>query len=347
MNKFVKIIGANALLFGGMLLASCGGKASVNVEKVTDFTFNGQTGEFSFKGVKEAKHYYVRVYNQHEYKTVDEKQVELAIEDKVPVAARRVRHKADQVDYSGEVALDNLQGGHDYDVCVFTYVKDADGEFQTAYTDPTAFICVGTYKTPELEYSGKKLLAGENKDGKLQITIRSNFFGFDSNYDQGAPDYEFKIYDSTDAVKETKVLHYADVQTEAVEGTSKSGEKTITYNHKGVVTFDKEYDFLTSKISVQVLSTDSTHWVSSGVSNKGVLQDVLGDPNAEETGGNNSDTKGGGGTKSEEGGNQGDPGQQSGEPAQQSGEPAGSEGSKAEGSGDGSKAEGSGEGPGA
>ena len=277
MKKPISLLATSALIAGSFILAGCGGNggSSVQLEKVTNFQINNETGEFSFTGVKVAKTYYVRVYNHKETKTgEDGKEVEIPLEDKVPVAARRIRFKADVTEYSGEVDFANLVAGNDYDAYVYTYVKNDAGDLEFVYTDPSAFVFKAHYSTPVLvngnTYAIDNIEVGPTE---MKITFGDDFLS--DEYMERDPNYKFTLYDLNNTEKTSVTLKASDVVVEESEDSGSKGSKGPTETRSLVATFPGVYSLDQYKISAQILSTNSAAYYDSEVSEKVLLKDAF------------------------------------------------------------------------
>lgn len=288
MKKTFKILAVSALLVGSMFVVGCNGKQPLKIDTVTNFQINNETGEFSFTGVEEAKTYYVRVYNHSEK---DEEGKELALEDKVPVAARRIRFKSEVTEYSGELDFSNLVAGNDYDAYVYTYVKNDDGDLEFAYTEPSAFVFKTKYTTPTLKYkkattncgnttySDAYLVSSEVEEGNLKIILGDDFFAFNSGeYALRDPSYQINIFDLSGTKVDSKILTKDDVKTETTESTNQCGQTTISTSREAVAVFTGDYTLEDFMISIKIISTNSQAFYDSEESEAGVVGEVTSRP---------------------------------------------------------------------
>ena len=278
MKKMTKIFLAS--LTAGLLsvgtfaaLAGCDKTAEVTPEIVTNFTINAETGEFSFTGVEVAKTYYVRIYNHSEK---NEDGTEIPLEEKMPVAARRVRFKSDVKEYSGEVDFSEFTAGADYDAYVYTYIKTDDGDLIFASTEAKPFVYKTTYDTPAID-SDK--LTAEIEAGKLSLTFNNAFFT-DQYLDQD-PSYLVTLYRG-DNVVATKTIANSDVQVKRTESTNSSGLVEVTVTSFAKTTIDAVAELDGYALTVQVISTNDKAYYDSAVGAKVDLSSLVKAPETDD-----------------------------------------------------------------
>ncbi|MCR5355534.1 MAG: hypothetical protein K6E43_08105 [Lachnospiraceae bacterium] len=208
-NRRLKIAGlltvATLMLGSTLMIGGCGKKAAYVPESVTDLQFDFETGEYSFNGVEGAKSYYVRIFDAAA--SDDEKDM--------PAAARRIRAHADQVEYTGAAALDDLKPGTTYNVYVYTYEKDENGDLVSSKCDPVTGVYKKAYET-----SDGTGLECVQEGTKITLNLTNDFFS--EEYLDKEPQYLVKLYKDGQQVDE-KTLGFANLEQKEPETSGDMG----------------------------------------------------------------------------------------------------------------------------
>jgi hypothetical protein len=219
-------------------------KASVRPEVVSDFSFDFESGEYSFTDVENAKHYNVRIFEANP----SEESADM------PVAARRVRDSEGAEKYQGVIDLSELKPGESYQAYVYTYAKDAGGDLVFEMTEPLT----GVYKTPYSTPDGSGVTAYKDAGG-VTVDFGNDFFT--EEYLDKAPTYVVTLLKDGQQVEQIELTAEQVVSVEVQEESS-SGDPEISIKSSASIHFSKEGDSLT----VQVISKDGTAYYDSEVS---------------------------------------------------------------------------------
>ena len=274
--------------------AGCAGSGKTNTvlpDVVQDFTFDFETGEFSFADAENAKTYNVRIFEANPSEDSAD----------MPVAARRVRDREGYDKYEGFIDLSELHPGESYKAYVYTYAKDANGDLVYVMTDALT----GVYKAPYSTCNGTGVEAVP-ENGGVTVTLSGDFFS--DEYLNKEPSYLVKLYKDGEVVDQ-KTIAYSDVEVVTREEEDSSGNVETVTEATVTVHFDKEGD----SVTVQVISTDSTAYYDSEES-----APIAVTAPAPQGGEGGSGGEGGEGGSGGEGGDQG--GDQGGEGGGQGGE---------------------------
>ena len=238
-------------------------KQSVQPDVVNSFTFDFESGEYSFADAESAKTYTVRLFEANPSEDTAD----------MPVAARRVRDSEGAESYAGVVDLSELHPGETYNAFVYTYAKDANGDLSFVTTEPLT----GVYKTPYSTADGTGVTAYK-EDGGVTVVLSNDFFT--EEYQDKAPSYLIKLYDKGQVVEEIE-LTADQIETIEVETESSSGDPEISIESTATVRFSKEGD----GVSIQVISKDATAYYDSEESAQfAVLDEAPAEEAAAETG---------------------------------------------------------------
>lgn len=258
-NRISKIAGLLALttvLVGGTLMfGGCGKKAYVP-DTVTNLTFDFETGEYSFTGVEGAKSYYVRIFDAEA--SNDEKDM--------PAAARRIRAHADQTEYTGAAALDDLKPGTTYNVYVYTYEKDDNGDLVSSKCEPISGVFKKAYDTSD--GTGVECV---QEGTSITVNLTNDFFS--DEYLDKNPNYLVTLYKDGNKVDE-KTLKFSDLKQEEPEqsdngmggfgggpGGPMGGGSTLETTGVAAFTVDDPNGKYTA--TVKLISTDSNAYYDS------------------------------------------------------------------------------------
>ncbi|MBR0063056.1 MAG: glycoside hydrolase family 3 protein [Oscillospiraceae bacterium] len=219
-------------------------KQSVNPDVVTEYSFDFESGEYSFADVENAKNYNVRIFEANP----SDENVDM------PVAARRVRDSEGADRYNGTIDLSELHPGETYKAYVYTYAKDANGDLAYVTTEPLTGVYKTTYTTPD----GTGIVAMPDGDG-VAVGLSDDFFT--DEYLDKAPTYRIKLYSGGAEVASADITA-ADIETVTREEEGSSGQiNTVTET-------SAEYRFSQSgdSVTVTVISTDATAYYDSAES---------------------------------------------------------------------------------
>ena len=219
-------------------------KQSVNPDVVAEYSFNFETGEYSFVDVDNAKNYNVRIFEANP----SDENVDM------PVAARRVRDSEGADRYNGTIDLSELHPGETYKAYVYTYAKDANGDLAYVTTEPLT----GVYKTPYTTPDGTGIDAVPDNGG-VAVGLSDDFFT--DEYLDKAPTYRITLYSGSAEIA-TADITAADIETVTREEEGSSGQiNTVTET-------SAEYRFSQSgdSVTVTVISTDATAYYDSAES---------------------------------------------------------------------------------
>ncbi|MBQ6755683.1 MAG: glycoside hydrolase family 3 protein [Oscillospiraceae bacterium] len=219
-------------------------KQGVNPDVVTEYSFDFETGEYSFADVDNAKNYNVRIFEANP----SDENVDM------PVAARRVRDSEGADRYNGTIDLSELHPGETYKAYVYTYAKDANGDLAYVTTEPLT----GVYKTPYSTPDGTGIDAVSDNGG-VAVGLSDDFFT--DEYLDKAPTYRIKLYSGGAEVASADITT-ADIETVTREEEGSSGQiNTVTET-------SAEYRFSQSgdSVTVTVISTDATAYYDSAES---------------------------------------------------------------------------------
>ena len=227
-----------------------GGKSSAAKQSgakpdvVSDFSFDFETGAFTFSDADNAKNYNIRIFEANP----SEESADM------PVAARRVRDSEGADKYEGVVDLSELHPGESYNAYVYTYAKDADGGLTYVMTEPLT----GVYKTPYSVSDGTGVVAYKDNGG-VTVKLENDFFT--EEYLSKAPTYLVKLWKDGQVVDEL-MLTPDQIETIEREEESSSGDPELVTENSALLHFDKEGD----SVTVQLISTDDTAYYDSAES---------------------------------------------------------------------------------
>ena len=214
-------------------LCACGTGSGASV-KVTEATFDFQSGAYTFKGVDGAKEYRVRIFPVTE-----------GVESELPInETQAIRGGKDS--YSGTLAMWSLTAGQTYNVYVMT--TDEDGN--NTNSDVITGIYVMAYET--IEAGVTATISGNT------ITVSLGGDALSNAYSSGA-DYEIALLKGGAEV-EKKTLANSDIVA-TTSGDGSSG--TTTY--EATITFDVADPAAEYSVTVKALS-HSEVYISSEVS---------------------------------------------------------------------------------
>ena len=258
-NRISKIVGLLALttvLVGGTLVFGGCGKKTYVPDTVTNLTFDFETGEYSFTGVEGAKSYYVRIFDAEASND----------ETDMPAAARRIRAHADQTEYTGAAAMDDLKPGTTYNVYVYTYEKDDNGDLVSSKCEPISGVFKKAYDTSD--GTGVECV---QEGTSITVNLTNDFFS--DEYLDKNPNYLVTLYKDGNKVDE-KTLKFSDLKQEEPEqsdngmggfgggqGGPMDGGSTLETTGVAAFTVDDPNGKYTA--TVKLISTDSNAYYDS------------------------------------------------------------------------------------
>jgi len=230
----------------GITFTACGNNAKAEnlPDVVTDLQFDFESGEFSFSDQVNAKNYNVRLFEANPSEDAAD----------MPVAARRVRDREGYDKYEGFVDLSDLHPGEAYNVYVYTYTKDSNGDLVYVTSAPLT----GVYKTPYSTPDGTGVEAHPDNGG-VTVTLTGDFFT--DEYINKAPSYVITLYRNGQQVAQ-KTLTFAEIEIIETQEENSCGQMETTTSTTGTVRFDEDGD----SVTVQLISTDATAYYDSEVS---------------------------------------------------------------------------------
>ena len=229
---------SSGMLGGGSSGSSSGGATP---DVVKDFSFDFESGEFSFADAANAKNYYVRIFEANP----SEEDADM------PMAARRVRDTDGETAYSGVIDLSALTPGDSYNAFVYTYVKDGDGNLSFATTEALTGVYKTAYGTPD----GTGVTA-YRENGGVTVNLSNDFFT--DEFTAKSPTYLVKLY-AGGAVVDQHEITADEIATVEREEEQSSGDPEIVIESTASVHFDKDGD----KVTVQILSKDASAYYDS------------------------------------------------------------------------------------
>lgn len=257
---------ASIVLLQTLSFTGCGDTKSATVElpdAVENFALDFESGDFSFDFQDTAKQFYVRVYEQG------------SVDGDMPVAARRVRYRSEETAYSGSMDLSTLKPGDTYDACVYTYVKDENGDLVYNTCDTVSGVYRTNYKTPT------KGIQCTIEEGMVTVTLNSDFFS--DQYLDKEPTYKLRFFENGQEVA-TKELGAADIEEVEEESAGGWGPPTTTIIRTAVATFEATNSDAEYGVTVSVLSNDETAYYDSQESELVIATEPVEEPEGGEMG---------------------------------------------------------------
>lgn len=207
-NRFIGMLASVFLVlaFAFALMCSCGEKT---LDKVSTFTFNFQTGDYTFSGVDNALEYRVRIFPLETDENGEKVESELPINESNAI-------RGGKASYSGNVPLWSLTPGETYNV----YVLATSEEYGNSLSDAKS----GVY---ECKYDAVTSgVIAEYSFGKIVVDLSND--AIENYYDSGAS-FEVNLYKDGNKV-ESQTVANEDIKVETVGEPSTSGGGSSDYS---------------------------------------------------------------------------------------------------------------------